>query len=147
MYLKTLTDLFRQDTRHSPRLNLDREFSGKISAIDTKTKSLISKGFEFPAASGQIFSLSSDAQSSLLGLYSAAQKGGILTYPYFVSQMDDKKIDISIADNATMISYCETAFGTLSVHKNSGKVEKEKIRVLYAAKDLPGLIAYQDARP
>lgn len=127
--------------------NLDNAFKSKISEIDTKTRSMISIGFEYPAASGQIFSLSDSAQNSLLGLYSAAQKGGILTYPYPVSQKDDKQADVSIANDAAMTAYCELAFGTVAAHVNSGKVEKDNVRALYVAKNTAGIIAYQDSRP
>ncbi|NIP56130.1 hypothetical protein GWN42_31320 [candidate division KSB1 bacterium] len=123
--------------------NLDNAFKSKISEIDIKTRSLISAGFEYPSASGQIFSLSDSAQNSLLGLHSAAQKGGILTYPYLVSQLDDKNPDVTIADDAEMITYCQTAFATISYHINAGKTEKGNLRALYNANDITGIKNYK----
>jgi len=62
--------------------------------IDQKTTELIDNGFEFPAGSGQVFSLSHAAQLTWLGMF---QSRAALTYPVLVSTKDSMST-VSLAD-------------------------------------------------
>jgi hypothetical protein len=54
--------------------------------VDAETERRISLGFEYPASSGNLFSMSTNAQINWLGLEA---KASLLTYPYTIRTKDD----------------------------------------------------------
>ena len=95
----------------------------RFDEIDRKTGELISQGFEYPPLSGNIFSFSVNAQSNLLGTYSAKD---LLQYPFSWSLKDDSAV-YQIANIAEMSNFFMTALGTKKAWQDSGTVLKQEI--------------------
>ena len=95
----------------------------RFNEIDRKTGELILQGFQYPALSGNIFSFSVNAQSNLLGAYSAKD---FLTYPFGWSLKNDSFV-YQIVDSAEMASFFLTALGTKKSWQDSGTVLKQEI--------------------
>ena len=95
----------------------------RFDEIDRKTGELILQGFEFPPASGNIFSFSPNAQSNLLGTYSARD---LLTYPFGWSLKNDSFV-YQIQDVAEMSSFFLTALATKKAWQDSGTVLKQEV--------------------
>jgi hypothetical protein len=95
----------------------------RFDEIDRKTGELISEGFEYPPASGNIFSFSTNAQSNLLGTYSAKD---LLTYPFGWSTKDDHLV-YQIADSAEMSNFFLTALATKKAWQDSGTALKQAV--------------------
>jgi hypothetical protein len=100
--------------------------SKKTDQIDAKTSRLISQGFQFPPATGQIFSLSPAGQNTLLGL-NAAKDAPQLIYPVIYNTKDDEGT-ISLPDAATVYAFFLTAVGTYRYWLDSGTAIKDEIR-------------------
>ena len=94
----------------------------KIDAIDARTRELVAEGFQF---SGQTFSLSASAQSTLLGL-NAVRDDPALTYPIIYNNLDDTGV-LSITDSTMMRNFFLTALGTCRAKIDSGTSLKEQV--------------------
>ena len=94
--------------------------------IDQRTGELISQGFQYPATTGLIFSLSAEAQTSLLGLESAADNPAF-DYPVNWNSIDDEGL-YAIPDAATAHAFYLTALGTIRAWKDSGTALKDQVR-------------------
>ena len=121
------------------QLTLDNYKLLRIDEIDIRTGELIFQGFEYPSASGNIFSFSTNAQSNLLGTYSAKD---LLTYPFGWSLKDDSAV-YQIADSTEMANFFLTALGTKKAWQDSGTALKQAIK---AAIDEAGVDAVIDNR-
>ena len=106
----------------------------KLEDIDKRTKQLIAQGFEFPAASGQIFSLSADAQRSIQGLNHARDLPEF-TFPVEWNTEDDTG-KISIADSATAHNFFLVALATYRGHLDSGTPIKDQVRTAATTADV-----------
>jgi hypothetical protein len=95
----------------------------RFDEIDKRTGEKITEGFEFPPASGNVFSFSANAQSNLLGTYSAKD---LLTYPFGWSTKDDHLV-YQIADVAEMSNFFLTALGTKKAWQDSGTALKQAV--------------------
>ena len=111
----------------------------RFDEIDRKTGELIFQGFEYPPASGNIFSFSTNAQSNLLGTYSAKD---LLTYPFGWSLKNDSSV-YQIADVTEMSNFFLTALGTKKAWQDSGTALKQAVE---AATDEAGVDAVIDNR-
>ena len=111
----------------------------RFNEIDAKTAVLIFQGFEYPPASGNIFSFSTNAQSNLLGTYSAKE---LLTYPFAWSYKDDHGV-YQIAAVAEMSNFFLTALATKKAWQDSGTALKQAVE---AAIDEAGVDAVIDNR-
>ena len=113
----------------------------KNHQIDERTTDLINQGFQFPPTTGFIFSLSPMAQTSLLGLESAADNPAFV-YPVSWNSIDDENV-FSIPDAATAHAFYLTALGTIRAWKDSGTAIKDQVR---AATTPAEVAAVQDNR-
>lgn len=113
----------------------------KNYTIDQNTTTLIEQGFQFPAETGLIFSLSATAQTNLLGLNSAAADPAFV-YPVEWNSIDDEGV-YSIPDEATANAFYLTALGTIRAWKDSGTALKDQVR---AATTPAEVAAVQDNR-
>lgn len=95
----------------------------RFNEIDRKTGELIFEGFEYPVASGNMFSFSTNAQSNLLGTYSAKE---LLTYPFEWSVKDDSLV-YQIADVTEMSNFFLTALNTKKGRQDSGTTLKQAV--------------------
>ena len=111
----------------------------RFDEIDIRTGEKILEGFEFPPASGNVFSFSPNAQSNLLGTYSAKE---LLTYPFGWSLKDDSSV-YQIADIAEMSNFFLTALSTKKAWQDSGIALKQAVE---AATDEAGVDAVIDNR-
>lgn len=111
----------------------------RFNEIDRRTGELIGGGFEYPPASGNVFSFSANAQSNLLGTYSAKE---LLTYPFNWSLKDDSAI-YPIADATEMANFFLTALATKKAHQDSGTTLKQAVE---SATDEAGVDAVIDNR-
>jgi hypothetical protein len=109
--------------------------------VDERTTELITQGFEFPPESGNVFSLSAEAQSNLLGLKTMASDPGF-TYPVEYNLLDDSGT-YSIPDEATALAFYATAVATKRARLDSGTAIKNQIR---AAVSETEVLAVEDNR-
>jgi len=89
--------------------------------IDSKTGALITAGFPY---AGKIFSMSANAQSNLLGVYSAKE---LLSYPFAWNTKDDSET-YQIADATEMATFFMTALGFKKAQQDSGTALKTAVR-------------------
>ena len=108
----------------------------RYEEIDAKTGELIFQGFVY---SGVTFSMSTNAQSNLLGTYSAKE---LLTYPFAWNAKDDSST-YQIADAAEMATFFMTALATKKSHQDSGTALKTSVR---DAVDIAAVNAITDNR-
>ena len=110
--------------------------SYRYGEIDFKTGTLIADGFVYDS---KTFSLSANAQSNLLGAYSAKE---LLTYPVSWNVKDDSET-YQIADATEMATFFMTALAAKKAQQNSGTVLKAQITV---AVDIPAVNVIIDNR-
>ena len=108
----------------------------RYDSIDKRTGELISQGF---VHNGVTFSMSTNAQSNLLGSFSAKDS---LTYPFSWNAKDDSST-YAIADAAEMTTFFMTALGTKKAHQDSGSALKNQVR---EGIDIAAVLAIVDAR-
>ena len=108
----------------------------RYELIDKKTGELITQGFPYAS---KIFSMSANAQSNLLGAYSAKE---LLTYPVSWNVKDDSET-YQIADATEMATFFMTALATKKAQQDSGTVLKAQITV---AVDIPAVNVIIDNR-
>ncbi len=113
----------------------------KYVKIDERTDELFRSGFEYPAKSGNIFSLSLAGQSKLHGLYALRNNLG-LVYPIKCNTADDS-VEYAIVDAASLEAFYLAAFGTARGYVDSGATLKEQIRTATTVEDVA---AVEDAR-
>lgn len=120
---------------------LDALKASRYVEIDTKTASLIRVGFEYPASSGTIVSLSLEGQNSIHGAYSARNLSGFV-YPVVWLSKDDTT-SISLTDASEIEAFFFAAVETIRDHKDYGSTLKEQVR---AAVDKAAVDAIVDTR-
>jgi len=98
----------------------------KIKKIDKKTGDLIDNGFEFPPASGKIFSLSGNAQRKMIGTHEVKDHPA-LTYPIEWNTKNDLD-SILISDAAELNAFYLTGLGTMRAWIDSGTLLKRDVR-------------------
>jgi len=111
----------------------------KEEDIDRRTGELISEGYEFPPASGKIFSLSQSAQINILALDNTRTE---LTYPVNYNTKDNLDT-YAIPDATTLHNMYLTALSVKKAHLDSGTALKDLVR---AATDKAGVDAVVDNR-
>jgi len=90
------------------------------NSIDIRTGELIGGGFPY---AGKTFSMSANAQSNLLGVYSARD---LLAYPFGWNVKDDSET-YQIADATEMANFFMTALGFKKAIQDSGTVLKAQV--------------------
>lgn len=110
-------------------------------AIDARTAALISAGFEYPAASGTIFSLSLESQHNVHGAYTSRNLPAF-AYPVKWLSKDDATTT-SLADAAAVEAFFLAALATIRGYKDAGSDLKEQVR---AAATRAAVDAVVDAR-
>lgn len=118
---------------------LDEYRGPKFAAIDKKTRKLIALGYEYPAASGNILSLSKEAQ---LTLVEKNEDRADLSYSQSFNTIDDLDT-VSIADATAMHSMYNTAIGVKDGHLDTGTSLKDSVR---AAANKAAVDAVTDSR-
>ena len=113
----------------------------KYAQIDVRTRELIAQGFEFPAASGQIFSLSSEAQRNIHWMETSRDLLEF-TYPVSWNTLDDAGV-LSISDSATAHNFFLAALSAYRGHLDSGTDLKDSVR---AAITIAAVNAVVDSR-
>lgn len=101
-------------------LALEDAKAEKIRLIDARTDELIDDGFSYD---GQVFSLSSQAQRTLLGAFAGAS---LLSYPVKWNNIDDTNI-AELADESELALFYGTAMSTVEAHKSSGTTLKTQV--------------------
>lgn len=97
--------------------------AAKFSAIDRRTGQLISAGFAF---AGRQFSLSTEAQSRLMGLNQIREDPNVV-YPVKWNTIDDAGTYI-LANATDVINFYLTAIGTYRYHLDKGTALKDQVR-------------------
>lgn len=121
--------------------NLDEIKTAKYAEIDKRTRELIQQGFEFPAASGNFFSLSRAAQSNLHKLQ-LLKDDPATVYPRIWTRKNDSGIH-SIPGATGANAFYTKAVGTIDGHRDSGRTLKDSVR---AAVDAAAVAAIIDTR-
>lgn len=95
-----------------------------MMGIDQKTRVLIGLGFEYPAASDQMFSLSQEAQRKWTALYVAKS---LLTYPV-VAVTANEQTNVSLEDANDVEAFFTAMVTAVRGHIDSGRVLKNTVR-------------------
>lgn len=106
--------------------------------VDLETVRRITLGYEYPASSGDIFSLSDKAQTNLNSL--KVNPGG-LTYPYRIRTLDDVST-YDIANQADALALYDVAFAVVVGHLVDARAIKDAVD---AATDQAGVTAAASA--
>ena len=96
----------------------------KMNAIDARTKVLIDAGFEYPSSSGNILSLSLEAQSNIEGIHQAKDAA---TYPIDWNTKDNAA-KVSLADAAAVSALFDAAMAAKRTHLDGGTALKDSVR-------------------
>lgn len=105
--------------------------SRKFAAINNRTRELIAKGFEHPAASGQFFSLFADAQRNINDL-EVARSLPELSFPVKWNTLDDFGV-LSMSNSAVVHDFYLDALLTYRGHLDSGTALKDQVRAATTA--------------
>lgn len=108
--------------------------SDKNASIDTRTRAIIAKGFPFD---GQVFSLSSEAQTNWIGLYIFRD---LFTWPVRVTTRDDKQYSLELP---AVVPFVATGSGLVAEAIRSGRELKLRVNV---AASIDEVDAVQDPR-
>lgn len=92
--------------------------------IDNKTGELVAQGFEYPASSGNIFSLSQNAQINISALNQSRDE---LSYPIIYNTIDDVN-EYNVIDVTDMHNMYLTALATKKASIDSGSALKAQVR-------------------
>lgn len=99
----------------------------KSMAIDARTGELIvDGGFQYPPGTGEIYSLSREAQQLLIGCNSAHLEPEF-TWPLTWNSKDDSYV-LTINNAAEWRPFYLTAVGTVRSHRDSGTALKDMVR-------------------
>ncbi len=123
-----------KDSNHLPAIQKE-----KMDAIDARTEALIDEGFEYPASSGNILSLSLEAQSNIKG---AEHRKSTETYPMDWNTKDNMT-KVALADAAGVTALFDAALIVKRGHLDSGTALKDQVR---AATTVAAVEAITDAR-
>jgi len=110
----------------------------KIKTIDANTGALIGKGFEFPAASGIMYSLSDAAQRTLIAA-DQQRSDPTFTYPVIWNSKDDLS-EISLADATELHNFVLTAVGTTRAWLDSGTGLKSQVRAATTVAEVEAIV-------
>jgi hypothetical protein len=122
-------------------VRLPRVKTVKLEVLDDKTSGLIQQGFEFPTASGKIFSLSLESQANIHGIYITRALPEV-TYPIrWLTKDDDAYIDL--VDAADVEAFFLKALGTIRTIKDAGSALKTSVST---ATTVAGVLAVVDSR-
>ncbi len=102
---------------------LDSYKLSKIDEINFKTEELIQLGYYY---SGKVFSLSTNAQTNILALYTSRNDSQII-YPIEYNTLNDLE-SFMIQDSSDIESLYLTALGTKKAHLDSGTILKNLVR-------------------
>lgn len=94
-----------------------------IAAIDAETERRIALGFEYPASSGNLFSLSKNAQINILGVKTFYTD---FTYPYSIRTIDDVEV-YNLVDEADALAFVGAAFVTKETWIGTGRAVKANV--------------------
>jgi hypothetical protein len=103
--------------------NLDALKASKFAVIDQRTGELIAEGF---SCDGYVFSLSTEAQSRLMGLNQVRDNPAV-TYPVRWNSKDDTQV-YELYDSDMVLTFYLTAVGTYRAHVDSGTDLKDEVR-------------------
>lgn len=98
----------------------------RMNDIDARTVQLIDVGFEYPADSGNIFSLSLEAQAKMTAAH-CVRDDPLMAYPQRWNTRDNSGA-VTVADSAALHAFYMTAIGTVRFHLDSGTALKDSIR-------------------
>jgi hypothetical protein len=133
------TDIQTNPTGLPTDVSLENYKLLKNNLIDQRTSELINAGHEFPPASGQIFSMSQNAQLNVLGLMESKD---VISYPQPYATKDNKTIiDLNNATDVTNFYY--NVLNHKKTQLDSGNV---LIAQVNAATDEAGVDAVVDNR-
>lgn len=124
------------DAAGLPALKLTRH-----TEINTHTDELLLTGFEYPAESGQMFSLSVAERNAIFALDSMRSEVS-LSYP-IVWNTEDGTAKVSLADAAAVRAFALAAFGVYRAAYDAGTTLRDSIR---AAADKAAVDAVVDNR-
>jgi hypothetical protein len=103
--------------------NLPASKTIRFNQVDQRTGELIAQGYTF---SGKVFSLSENAQTNILALYTTKDHTALI-YPISYSTINDTE-GFSVVDAATVEQMYLTALGTKRSRLDSGTALKDQIR-------------------
>jgi hypothetical protein len=106
----------------------------RFEQIDSKTTELIGQGYTY---SGKQFSLSEDAQTNILALFTT-KDDPILTYPIRFNTLDNLGFYDAI-DSTTISNMYYTALATKKAHLDTGTALKDQIRNAVTKNDIDSI--------
>lgn len=113
----------------------------RYAQIDAKTGEFIGQGYDYPVASGNVFSLSKNAQINLMGLDNSKDDPAMV-YPIIYNTINDEQT-YSIPDASVLHDMYLRALGVKRSYLDSGTAIKDQIR---AAANIAAVNAITDTR-
>ena len=118
-------------------VRLNRYKRRKLAVVDKHTTALIvNEGFEHPADSGNMFSLSLSAQVKWTGLYAARDT---MAYPLTVPLQDDSGV-YNVADANEVAAMYAKAVSTINTKLAAGVVVKSQIKAAATVPEVTSLV-------
>jgi hypothetical protein len=110
----------------------------RMNEIDARTVELVESGFEFPAESGNIFSLSERSQIKITNAYLMRNRPEMV-YPVYWNSKDNT-ISIELADAEALESYYLAATGACRYYLDSGTALKNQIRAATTVAEVDAVV-------
>lgn len=98
----------------------------RMLEIDARTDQLFAQGFEYPADSGKVFSLSVQSQMKITSAFLLREQPAFV-YPVRWNTRDNSDAH-EMADAAALAAFYMAAVGTARAHLDSGTALKDAIR-------------------
>lgn len=115
---------------------LDQLKAQKMTEINQRTAQLIAQGFEYPAASGKIFSLSIHSQLNISELRTTKAEN---PYPFDWGTIDDLDSHTMTSD-ADVEAFYQAARATLFQHKFTGETLRKQVRLATTRAEIDAVI-------
>ena len=108
--------------------------SAKLSEIDTNTRNIIHKGFDF---NSEHFSLSDNAQKNWMGNL-VAKGEGLVTFPLAVTTDDDAEYTIS--DETELVQFSATALAGVNTPIATGRALKLLVKAAATVEEVDAVV-------
>ena len=112
--------------------------AARMLEIDARTEELFASGFEYPAESGKIFSLSVQSQLKITSAWLMRNEAGFV-YPVRWNTRDNVDVH-EMGDAAALSTFYAVAIGTARAYCDSGTALKDAIRAATTSAEVNAVI-------
>lgn len=119
----TVSEMSQAEKDAVDAANLPAYKAALVKKVDAETQRRIALGFEFPPSSGNVFSLSKEAQLNYLGMKTYTDA---LPYPFDVRTLDDTGF-ITISNATETNAFLDVGFVTKETWITTGRLVKTAV--------------------